>query len=364
VSLLAHLCQRIGDQGPLSVADYMATTLTHPEHGYYVTRDPLGAAGDFTTAPEISQMFGELLGLWAAQTWLDLGQPARIYLAELGPGRGTLMADALRAMRSVPGLLAATQVHLVEISPTLRRCQAQALSDSPCPPHWHESLAHIPNDAPLILLANEFFDALPIHQFVRTADGWRERGVGCDGQRLVWCERAASSLHPSQLPDGTAIALGKILEFCPSASACVADIAARLVQQGGAALIIDYGHNVADAVGDTFQALRAHRFVDPLSTPGQADLTAHVNFHTLARDAKASGARVFGPTAQGALLQALGIEQRAASLRRKATPAQSEQIDSALRRLTHADQMGRLFLAMALAGRQPAAIAGMPPPSE
>ncbi len=293
--LLQHLRTRIAAEGPLTVADYMAEALGHPEHGYYITRDPLGMAGDFTTAPEISQMFGELLGLWAAQVWLDLGRPAPLHLAEAGPGRGTLMADALRAMRGVPGLAAAVQVHLIETSPSLRARQQQTLAASGHVPVWHDRLETVPTNAPLLLLANEFLDALPIHQAQRGPEGWQERAVGWHQDRLSWTHRPPSPALAPLLPPADAVGLGKIIERCPAGLDFMRAIGQRLSQQGGAALLIDYGYAQPLAVGDTLQAVHKHRYADPLHQPGEADLTAHVDFHAMALAAQAAGARVFSP---------------------------------------------------------------------
>ncbi len=270
------LIRRIAVTGPITLAEFMAEALSHPQHGYYSTRDPFGSAGDFTTAPEISQMFGELLGLWLAQSWLDQGAPARFTLAELGPGRGTLMADMLRATARVPGFLHAADVHLVETSPTLRAKQREMLAGHDIA--WLDRASDLPG-TPLFLLANEFFDALPIRQFVRDAKGWRERQVGVNDGRLVFglsTPAPIAALH-HRLDDTRP---GDIVETCQAATAIASEIGQRIARYGGAALIADYGG--WRSLGDTFQALRHHRPEDPLSNPGQADLTAHVDFQALA----------------------------------------------------------------------------------
>ncbi len=352
--LLGILRRLIGAQGPVSVAEYMALALGHPEHGYYMSRDPFGRAGDFTTAPEISQMAGELIGLWAAQVWLDQGRPDPIRLIELGPGRGTLMADALRAMAVVPGLLEALNVRLVETSPALRTRQQAALSGARPPVAWYERIDQALDGAgPVLVIANEFFDALPVHQFVRTETGWHERLIGLDDGALAF------TLAP--VPAATEIGIdgppGTIVERSPAGEAIAGEIAAAIGARGGAALFIDYGP-ARSGSGETLQAVRGHRYHPVLEAPGEADLTAHVDFERLAQTAQAQGASAYGPMAQGALFTALGIEARAQVLRAKATPDQAAQIGSALARLTAPDQMGTLFKALAIAPRS----APPPPP--
>ncbi len=333
------LLRRIRASGPMRLADYMADCLLHPEHGYYTRQEPFGARGDFTTAPEISQMFGELLGLCLAQYWLDLGAPAPFTLAELGPGRGTLMADVLRATARVPGFHAAARVVLVEASPALRQRQRAALADHPA--EWRGHAADLPEDRPLFLLANEFFDALPIRQFTRDALGWRETMVTEAGGRLAFALAAPAPIAAldHRLAD---TAPGEVVEICPAAAPVMAEIGRRIANHGGAALIVDYGG--WRSRGDTFQALKAHRFADPLAAPGQADLTAHVDFAALAGAAPCP-ARY---TTQGALLTALGIEARGAALARRLTGPALEAHLAATRRLTHPAEMGTLFKALAL----------------
>lgn len=335
----------IAAEGPIPVSRYMALALGHPRHGYYMTRDPLGAAGDFTTAPEISQMFGELIGLWAVALWQQMGAPAPFHLVELGPGRGTLMADALRAARLLPAFGDAARLHLVETSPVLRAAQARTLAGCGLSPHWHACIADVP-EGPAIVLANEFFDALPIDQYVRTATGWHERrvGIGVDGA-------LAFGLHPAPSPVARRLIgahglPGDVFERLEAGPALV--VSRRLAAQGGGALIIDYGH--AGGFGDTLQALEQHAFADPLAHPGDADLTAHVDFRALAAHARGAGLRAFGPLGQGEFLHRLGLAQRAERLKRDATPAVRESIDAAVRRLTDdkATGMGRLFKVLAL----------------
>ena len=332
------LIQRIRATGPMTLADYMGECLLHPEHGYYTARDPLGAAGDFTTAPEISQMFGELIGLCLAQAWMDQGAPTSFALAELGPGRGTLMADILRATRGVSGFHDAAQVHLIEASPTLRAAQAQIV------PHaaWHNSVATLP-DLPLFVIANEFFDALPIRQFRRHANGWQETVVGLQSDTL-----AAGLSPPAPLAsldhrlDDTAV--GDIVEICPTLPNIAAQIGARVAAHGGAALIIDYGD--WQSQGDTLQALRDHQIADPFTAPGMADLTAHVDFAAIANAAApAAYTRV---TPQGVFLERLGVTHRAQALAERLGGAALENHIAAHHRLTHPDAMGHLFKVIGL----------------
>jgi SAM-dependent MidA family methyltransferase len=349
--LAALLARRIALTGPITLADYMADCLMHPDHGYYATRDPFGAAGDFTTAPEISQMFGELLGLCLAQSWLDQGAPAAFTLAELGPGRGTLMADVLRATARVPGFHAAARVHLVETSPTLRARQRATLGSHPV--IWLDRAEDLP-DAPLYLLANEFFDALPIRQFTRDAKGWRETMVGLTGDRLTLglSSPAPIAALDHRLHDTNA---GDIVELCPAAPAIMAAIASRIAEHGGLALIVDYGGWISR--GDTFQALQNHAFTDPLAAPGEADLTAHVDFAALAA-ASAPAASAY--TTQGALLTALGLHQRSAALATRLTGPALAAHHAATHRLTAGAEMGQLFKALAVYPARAPQPAGFP----
>jgi NADH dehydrogenase [ubiquinone] 1 alpha subcomplex assembly factor 7 len=344
-----RLAARIAVTGPMTLAEYMTECLHHPRDGYYATRDPLGAAGDFVTAPEISQMFGECLGLALAQAWLDRGAPAPAALAELGPGRGTLMADILRATARVPGFHAALKLHLVESSPALRAVQADRLGAFG--PVWHDDVSTLP-DLPLFLVANEFFDALPVRQFLRSGGGWRERVVGLQDGTLAFglTDAAPVAALAARLPDTTD---GDMVELCAPAAAIAGEVGRRIAAQGGVALIVDYGG--WGGTGDTFQAVRGHRKVDPLATPGDADLTAHVDFAALAQAAAPALSTPMIP--QGVLLERLGISARAEALRRAAPdPAVRSAIAAAHRRLTHPDEMGSLFQALALHAP------GTPPP--
>lgn len=334
---LEHIIRKLITQhGPLSLQDYMALCLNHPEHGYYTTKDPLGANGDFITAPEISQMFGELIGLAIAQTWLDQGAPTPFTLAELGPGRGVLMADALRAASRAPGFVKAAQVWLVETSPQLRAEQAKRIPQA----NWADGFDELP-ELPLFLIANEFFDALPIHQYVRTPENWRERVIGLkDGSLTFGLGEVA--------PHFADAANGAVFERCPAAVSIAAALGARIASTGGAAIIIDYGYDASPHNdGDTFQAVRDHKFADPLSAPGAADLTAHVNFAALATAASEAGAAASQIKPQGELLTTLGVGARAQTLA-SAKPDQAGAVADALHRLTDPTQMGNLFKALAI----------------
>jgi len=304
---------------------------------YYADGDPLGAAGDFITAPEISQMFGEMIGLWLADLWHRAGEP-EVHYVELGPGRGTLAADALRAMRPF-GLK--PPVHFVEASPALREKQRALVPDA----RWHDDVASLPGGRPLLLVANEFFDALPVRQFVKTVTGWRERMVtnGPDGFTPVPGATPFDRIVPPRLRGAEP---GSIIETSPDAAIVLGAVARRIAAQGGAGIVIDYGY--ADhAAGDTLQAVHAHAYADPFARPGMSDLTAHVDFGVLSEAARAAGTDVHGPADQGAWLGRLGVRERAAMLA-QATPGRREEIATALRRLTHEDEMGTLFKALGI----------------
>ncbi|MGY3439138.1 MULTISPECIES: class I SAM-dependent methyltransferase [unclassified Marinovum] len=344
------LLERIGATGPISMADYMATCLLHPDHGVYTARDPLGAAGDFTTAPEISQMFGEMLGLALAQSWIDQGQPAAFTLAELGPGRGTLMADILRVGRKVPGFVEAAQVVLVEASGTMRARQKAALGDHDVT--WADHAGDLP-DAPLWLVANEFFDALPVRQFERQGAGWCERRVGAKDGALVLGRTEAAPIDAlaHRLADTRD---GDIVEIAPAFPAVTEAIGGRIAAHGGAALIVDYGD--WHSLGDTLQALRRHDPVDILDGPGTADLTAHVDFEAIAAAAPCAHTRL---TPQGVFLERLGITPRAQQLANGLAPVALEAHIAAHRRLTHPDEMGTLFKVLGLLPKDAPPIPGL-----
>ncbi len=325
----------IGNTGPISVQYFMGESNAR----YYAARDPLGDAGDFVTAPEISQMFGELVGLWLADMWLRAGSPQPVHYVELGPGRGTLARDALRAAKRF-GL--EPTVHFVEGSPELKSLQLAAVPDA----RWHNDVSTIPVTGPILLVANEFLDALPIRQLVKTGQGWRERMVAVQDDAFVGVagDRPMDAAIPADLRDAEP---GTLIETCPAAAAVVYEVAGRLAMQGGAALFIDYGSDIP-RTGSTLQAVRAHRKVEALAHPGEADITAHVDFATLANVAQSRDCRWLGTVGQGHWLNALGIDARAASLA-QASPQQSDAIAVAKDRLTGADQMGDLFKVMGLA---------------
>jgi NADH dehydrogenase [ubiquinone] 1 alpha subcomplex assembly factor 7 len=356
--LQAEIKKLIKSTGPMPVWRYMELCLMHPEFGYYLSRDPLGREGDFTTAPEVSQMFGELLGLWAASVWKAMGSPPLLRLIEIGPGRGTMMADALRALRIVPPLHQALSLHLVEVNPVLREKQKELLSGA----HeisWCDTIDDVP-DGPSIIFANEYFDVLPVHQMVKRETGWHERAVELDSNgKLVFGADTEPVPHFEALlpPLVRAAPVGAVFEWRPDAE--IMKIATRVRDQDGAALIIDYGHLRSDA-GDTFQAIARHSYADPLKNPGQADLTAHVDFQALVRAVENIGARAHGPVPQGDFLRRLGIETRAVSLMAKATHEVSEDIAGALRRLVDsgAGGMGQMFKVLAISEPNLATLAG------
>ncbi len=352
-----RIARRIALTGPISIADFMAEALGHPTLGYYRRAMPLGADGDFTTAPEISQMFGELLGAWLAERWIAMGQPERVRLVELGPGRGTLMADALRATRGVAGFHAALDLHLVDTNETLRAQQAATLVAFA--PSWHERFDTVPA-GPLLLVANEFFDALPVRQFHKTARGWSERMVGlaADGETLVFALAPGGTPFAPFLPEAD---VGAEAEICEAGRAVAAAIGARVSEHGGWALIVDYGRD-RSGPGTSLQAVRGHLGAEVLDRPGETDLSTHVDFEALAISAAtASKARVFGPIGQGDFLERLGILQRAEVLKARASPAQRHTIGAGLDRLIGPDQMGTLFRVMALGDDRSAAPAGFEP---
>ncbi|MEO9826940.1 MAG: SAM-dependent methyltransferase [Paracoccaceae bacterium] len=333
------LIDRIRAGGPITIADYMAECLMHPKHGYYSTRDPFGRDGDFTTAPEISQMFGELIGLCLAQTWMDQGAPNSFALAELGPGRGTLMSDVLRATKGVAGFHDAAQVHLVETSQKLRGRQTKAIPNKIT---HHDALDDVPETA-LFLIANEFFDALPIRQFQRDGAAWRERVIGIHESTLAigLSDQTTPAFLDHRLNDTKD---GDIVEHGSAAQSIAGEIGRRINTYGGSALIIDYGD--WHSLGDTLQALSNHDSVSPLENPGASDLTAHIDFEAIAEAAEpAKHSRV---TPQGVFLERLGITQRAQTLARSLQGAALESHIKAHRRLTHGEEMGTLFKVMAL----------------
>jgi SAM-dependent MidA family methyltransferase len=329
---------------------YMELCLGHPVHGYYRTRDPFGGGGDFVTAPEVSQMFGELIAVWCVDAWDAMGRPENLHLIELGPGRGTLMADVTRTLRAIKSFQCALQIHLVETSPVLKACQERTLASADMPLAWHDRFAQVPT-GPAIILANEFFDALPVRQFEHRLGAWFERVVGTtpEGQLAMGLAPGALDIAgfgavPASPPEGA------FWEFAPARRDVATALGGRLSADGGAALIVDYGH-VAPGFGDTVQAVKAHEPVAVTHRPGEADLTAHVDFAGLARVLECAGATLWPILTQGAFLRAMGIEARAEALKQNADVSAAADIDAALARLTHCDQMGNLFKVCAAGGR-------------
>ena len=350
--LEALIRDRIAGDGPISVAEFMELALGHPDHGYYMTGDPFGAAGDFITAPEISQVFGELIGLWAAVTWQQMGSPKNLILIECGPGRGTLMKDMLRAAKSVPDFARAIDIHLVENSPAMRGRQEETLAGhAPC---WHDDIATIPAGA-TILVANEFLDALPIHQFVSTDTGWVERCIGIANEELAFVTgKTASACLPALPSDAPR---GAIFETCPAAMDFADRLGRRLRSAPGAALVIDYGHG-EPAAGDTLQAIHRHAFADPLTDPGKADLTAHVDFDAFARRLRSAGAATSDPITQSEFLGTIGIQERTQQLLKTASPEAGANLVSATSRLTDPAEMGELFKVMVATSPEMPRLAG------
>jgi SAM-dependent MidA family methyltransferase len=335
MSLRNLIISQIERDGPMRLDTYMSMCLLHPVHGYYTTRPPFGAQGDFITAPEISQMFGELIGLALAQAWLDQGAPTPFTLAELGPGRGTLMADAVRAGARVPGFTQAAQIVLLEASPALRDVQASTLNGHA--PRWIDSTDALPQQ-PTYLIANEFFDALPIRQFVRDSTRWRERQVGVQDGALVY------GLGPAQPQPALAHRMedtkdGDLVEDCAAAAPILSGVTDRIAEHGGAALVFDYGD--WRSLGDTLQAVQNHTPVDPLSAPGMVDLTAHVDFEALLRAVPPCAPSRITP--QGVFLERLGITERATALAQSLSGPALDAHIAAHRRLTHPQEMGNLF---------------------
>jgi len=353
--LADKIIRRIRAEGPLTVASYMAMALHDPEGGYYARRGPIGAAGDFTTAPEISQVFGELIGLWCADLWERIGRPDPVVLAELGPGRGVLMSDLLRAAGTVPEFRHALHICLVEASPVRRTEQERRLRQAQ--PAWVSRVEELP-DGPMLMVANEFLDALPIRQFVRGTGGWSERMVALDPEdHLVFIDGPESPVASLLVSGGRShYAPGTVVEICPAALALAGALGSRLACQPGAALFIDYGY-FPTAPGPTLRALQCHRPVSALAAPGNADLSAHVDFAAFADAARAAGAEIYGPISQGRFLTALGAGLRLAELGARAAPAQRRSLESGVRRLLDPHEMGELFKVVALVSP------GMPSPA-
>ncbi len=343
-----RLIALIRARGPITVADYMADALFHPQEGYYTARSPIGAEGDFTTAPEVSQIFGELIGLWLVQSWTDMGSPSAFNLVELGPGRGVLMQDVLRAARLRPAFLDAAHVFLVETGGRLRLEQRRRLKDSGVKVDWADRFADVA-PAPTLVVANEFFDCLPIRQFVRGPVGWRERlvGLSADGAGLAFTLSETPPEPALDLPSKDDVAEGAIFELTEAAETAAEEIARALVDRGGRALIIDYGH-LHDGFGETLQAVRRHAFWPVLASPGAADLTAHVNFERLTRAAFNAGASAHGPAQQGLFLERLGLPFRLERLSQGKAPDEVMKLHQGAQRLVSPSQMGELFKAFCI----------------
>ena len=346
------LAARIRENGPLTVSAYMAECLLHPLHGYYTQRPVFGAAGDFVTAPEVSQMFGEIIGAWLVHAWHQAGRPAPFVLAEAGPGRGTLMADMLRVARLDAEFSGSAEIVLIEASPRLRGVQRETLCPAAPRVRWVSSLEEVPA-LPLLLVANEFLDALPIRQFMLSQGQWRERVVGLDADGRLSFGLGSGILAPAQLPERLHKKAedGSVFEIAPAREAVANLVAAHVETHGGLALFIDYGH-LLSGLGDTLQAVRGHAVTDVLAEPGLADITSHVDFEAVARAAHKAGAQVLAPMTQGEFLLENGILERAGQLGSAKPPAVQDEIRAAVARLcgTGEDGMGNLFKVLCVAG--------------
>lgn len=346
-ALKSRLERLIEAQGPIPVAQFMAVCLYDPDHGYYMTREPFGRSGDFTTAPEISQMFGELVGVWVATAWTTAGRPDNAIIAEIGPGRGTLMNDIARTLtKAAPALCQTANFVLIEVSPALQKTQAETLASAPIDIDWINDVGALP-DGPLFLVGNELFDAVPIHQYVRTGGVWRERLVGLDNERRLAFVTGPGAIDPALLPPGADQAPeGSIAELAPARMALMDKIATRIAGQGGAGLFIDYGHLVS-GIGDTLQAMRGHAYDGIFAAPGEADLTSHIDFEALAAQAISHGLATATAT-QGQFLLSMGLLERAGRLG-NATPARQDEIRAQVERLAASGQMGDLFKVLCIA---------------
>ncbi len=343
-----RLIALIKSRGAITVADYMQDALMHPHDGYYTAQAPIGAKGDFTTAPEISQIFGELIGLWLVQSWIDMGSPPAFNLVELGPGRGVLMQDILGAAKLRPAFLDAARIWLVETSGRLRHEQQRRLRDAGIATDWADAFAEVP-PGPMLIVANEFFDCLPIRQFVRTQTGWRERLVGLDasGAHLDFTLAATPPPPTLAIPEKEKTEIGDLYELCEGADTIADEIARARTANGGRALILDYGHLHA-GLGDTLQAVRRHGYWPVLASPGKADITAHVNFDRLVRAAFAAGAAAYGPVSQGAFLEQLGLAMRLERLSAGKSAEEAADLFSGAHRISSPAAMGELFKVVCL----------------
>jgi NADH dehydrogenase [ubiquinone] 1 alpha subcomplex assembly factor 7 len=348
MSAESYIKSIIKAQGPISIAQYMGIALSDKKYGYYTTKQPLGRQGDFITAPEISQMFGELIGLWCASIWEFMGRPVNLQLVEFGPGKGTLMSDLLRGTSKISGFHDSISIHLIEISPSLKKQQQVNLNNYDVKIEWYNNFSDILNN-PTIIIGNEFFDALPILQFVKTKNGWREKLIGIDASEelkfmLSPAETPACALIPQNIRNSDE---NSVFEICPSAISTIRNISQHLKENGGAALFIDYGY-FENPLVNSFQAVKEHEYHDVLKDPGQADLTAHVDFSTLKNSATESGITTHKIIGQGQFLQAMGIDIRASMILKNATFEQKKDIISATERLTDNKQMGELFKCLAI----------------
>ena len=344
------IAKRIKQDGPLTVAEYMGLCLGHPKYGYYITRDPFGEAGDFTTAPEISQVFGEMIGAWLVQLWRDIQKPKSFTLLELGPGRGTLMADILRITSKIaPDFYRAADVHLVETSPVLKEKQAETLKDHDV--NWHSDLSDVDFNRPLLCITNEFFDALPVHQFIWSdaKKSWQERYVGLSTENALEWHVSSPSFDPRFIQPEPMPREGDVMEFSPLSVSIMKNLCDVIAATGGGLLAVDYGY-ANSTYGNTLQALSGHQYCNPLKNPGEADITYHVDFERLAQIATELNLEAMPIIGQGAFLTALGAEYRAEQLCSLNVGDQKD-IMSGVRRLIDADQMGRLFKVLGIAQR-------------
>ena len=360
MSLKARIAALIEAQGPMSVAQFMTIALLDPKDGYYATRDPIGAGGDFITAPEVSQMFGEMVGLWLVQAWADQGCPKNPRLVEMGPGRGTLMADILRTAAEAPEFLADLEVVMVEASPALQQVQADKLRGLGADVAWQAQFDDSLGDRPLFLVANEFFDALPVRQYVKTERGWCERMVTALNGELTFALAPVPAPKPAIPADREGAPDGGVYETSPASTALAEDIARIITAKGGAALLIDYGYSQVSGYSETLQAVSGHRFADALAQPGEDDLSAHVDFAALAQAGRRGGAAVAGPVTQGLFLANIGITERAEQLM-KSNPDNSRDLLTATERLIGNEQMGLLFKALAFVPPAITDVAGFGP---
>ncbi len=345
--LAVRLKRQIAQTGPISVAEYMAACLFDPHDGYYTTREPFGRTGDFITAPEISQMFGELIAVSLATAWQSVGMPDRIVIAEIGPGRGTLMADMLRSwQRIAPQFSASASFFMIDASTRLAEKQKATLQDLDCTISWIKTVDDLPH-LPLFLVGNELFDAIPARQFVKTGGRWFERMIGLGRDDELVFTAGASELTPQTLPAAASHEPdGAIFEIAPAREALAGLVSDHIVNHGGAALFFDYGH-FEPGFGDTLQAVQNHHYVDALANPGKADLTSHVDFSALAAIAADQGAKSAFLT-QGEFLLQMGILERAGQLGAGANEPERRQIEQAVERLAGPEEMGNLFKSMAV----------------